>query len=124
MVSYRGALNPSEVVNIISKYDLLILPSHKENFPMVVLEAMSVGVPVLVMKSCGISETIRKFNDAFVCRDESTTGLIEAFNRLVNGHSAKEREVLINFCEQNFSIANVALSLSTNYNQIIGCDQN
>lgn len=41
-----GEVAPKVVVDCMKVSDLLILPSHHEGFPMVVLEAMSLGLPV------------------------------------------------------------------------------
>jgi glycosyltransferase involved in cell wall biosynthesis len=123
MVQYGGALQPREVTRVISEYDLLILPSYRENFPMVVLEALSVGVPTLVMKSCGISNLIEELNELLVCRDESSAGLIETFTRLQAAYPFIDRKSVVEFCEGHFSIKNVALSLGNTYMHILEHDE-
>lgn len=44
---YCGSVHPSDVVNVISEYDLFFLPSRGENYGHVIVEALSSGVPVL-----------------------------------------------------------------------------
>ena len=39
----------NDVVEIMQNHDLLLLPSRSEGLPMVVLEAMSVGIPIIAM---------------------------------------------------------------------------
>jgi glycosyltransferase involved in cell wall biosynthesis len=46
-VSVRPALERDEVGRLIRELDLLVLPSHSENFGMVIVEALAAGVPVI-----------------------------------------------------------------------------
>lgn len=47
-VSYCGELEPKNVVNTMSKYDLFLFPSGGENYGHVIAESLSVGTPVLI----------------------------------------------------------------------------
>lgn len=47
-VSYRGAVLPREVPEVLAAHDLFFLPTRGENFGHVVVESLSVGTPVLV----------------------------------------------------------------------------
>ena len=81
-VTYKGALATETVIGRLSEVDLLVLPSRYDNFPMVILEALSVGTPVLVMQSCGISSILASYNRYFVAQDASIKGLIKSFEEL------------------------------------------
>ena len=59
IVTYKGVLKPDEVPEIISKYDVLILPSYREGYPGVIIEAFSVGIPVIATNLKGISEIVQ-----------------------------------------------------------------
>ena len=59
VVTYKGVLKPDEVPEIISKYDVLILPSYREGYPGVIIEAFSVGVPVIATNLQGIAEIVK-----------------------------------------------------------------
>lgn len=67
---YRGVLHPDEVIDTMCKYDVLLLPSYREGYPGVVIEALSVGLPVVATKLQGISEMV----------DDESSMLIEAKN--------------------------------------------
>jgi glycosyltransferase involved in cell wall biosynthesis len=46
-VTFCGPVDPSGVLDIISQHHVTAIPSHSENFCQVVLESLSVGVPVV-----------------------------------------------------------------------------
>ena len=59
-VTYRGTLNSEDVIRILSQYDVLILPTYwsGEGYPGVLIEAMSVGLPIIATKLEGILEML------------------------------------------------------------------
>ena len=54
-VNFLGSQNMKEV---LGEYDLLVLPSHNEGQPMVVLEFMAVGVPVVGTRVGGMQQLV------------------------------------------------------------------
>ncbi len=56
--NYRGQLMPSEVQNILSEYDVLLLPTYYdgEGYPGIIIEAYSLGLPVITTDWKSISE--------------------------------------------------------------------
>ena len=46
-IEFLGELKRKDVINEMLKSDILVLPSFSEGLPMVVLEAMSIGLPVI-----------------------------------------------------------------------------
>lgn len=117
--SYRGVLKPNEVLGELSKVDIMVLPSFNENFPMVVLEALSVGVCVLVMPSCGIAKELSLFDKDFVSQSESTYGLIRTFERLKEKMVEMERSSIIEFCRETFSVEKVCQDLEETYFSVL-----
>jgi glycosyltransferase involved in cell wall biosynthesis len=79
---YMGSLKASEVLEMLKRVDLLVLPSNYDPYPMIVLEALSVGTPVLINSVCGQSEEIRRNNNHFIYDGADGESLIEAFNSL------------------------------------------
>lgn len=47
-VTYRGVRSPEQVPQVLAGYHLFFLPTHGENFGHAVIEALSVGLPVLI----------------------------------------------------------------------------
>ncbi len=47
-VNYKGSLNPNQVINALSCYDLLFFPTAGENYGHVIAESLISGTPVLI----------------------------------------------------------------------------
>ena len=61
-IAYLGPLGHDDVIKTLINSDLLVLPSANDPFPMIVLEALSQGVPVIVSESCPIAEVVQAIN--------------------------------------------------------------
>ncbi|WP_461485090.1 XrtY-associated glycosyltransferase XYAG1, partial [Pedobacter sp.] len=59
-ISWLGHVNNETKFKLLSSASLLILPSFKENFANVVVEALAVGTPVLISDSVGLSDYIEQ----------------------------------------------------------------
>ena len=115
-ILYKGSLSPEEVSVVLKESDLLVLPSKDEPFPMIVLESLSVGTPVLVMPSCGLANDLRRYAAECVAADESLDGLISGIEALKNRtRFNKEVGELMRFCENTFGISKVADRLEAIY---------
>ena len=54
-----------EISDILSKTDLFLLPSEKESFGLVALEAMMFSTPVITTKGSGVSDLIHHNKNGF-----------------------------------------------------------
>lgn len=70
----------------LAQMDLFVLPSlFGEGLPMVVLEAMAAGVPVLATRVEGIPEAIRDGEDGLIVNPGDAPALAAAISRIVRG---------------------------------------
>jgi glycosyltransferase involved in cell wall biosynthesis len=123
ILEYKGALQAAEVQPVISDLDILVLPSKDEPFPMVVLEALAVGTPVLVMPSCGFSNSLRGFNPDFIAQAEDLRGLTSSFEiQRLNQFKLKSREEIRTFCRGSFGITAVVDKLLNTYRLVLAND--
>lgn len=74
-----------EVAQMISSADLLLLPSEKESFGLVALEAMACGVPTIGTSSGGLPEVVKHGETGYLCEVGDTEGMARcALNLLQN----------------------------------------
>ena len=86
---------------------------------MVILEALSVGTPVLVMPTCAISSLLASYNSYFVAHEASIEGLIKSFEELTQSLPSISRKSIVEFCAENFSISKVCDGLIAEYENIL-----
>lgn len=58
-IRWEGSVDPEEAAQRMAQAAAYVLPAEREPYPMAVLEAMSVGVPVVVCPDCGLAPAIR-----------------------------------------------------------------
>ncbi|RFZ82247.1 glycosyltransferase [Mucilaginibacter terrenus] len=66
-ISWVGFIKEDKF-NLIAKHDLLVLPSHDENFANVVVESLSVGTAVLLSENVGLADYVLDNNFGWVCK--------------------------------------------------------
>lgn len=81
-IVWEGSVAPDQSVHRMRRAAIYVLPSINEPFPMSVLEALSVGLPVVVTESCGIADTVRHAGAGIVV-DESLESLVAGIHRLI-----------------------------------------
>jgi glycosyltransferase involved in cell wall biosynthesis len=77
-VSYKGALKPKDVLKVMEKYDVLVLPSYREGYPGVIIEAFMLGIPVIATKLEGISEMVENGTNGLLIEIGSSKDLLRA----------------------------------------------
>lgn len=65
-ISYHGKYLPEQLSDILDQIDIVVLPSMTENYPLVVREAFSAGVPVLASRIGGIPEIVTHLHDGIL----------------------------------------------------------
>ena len=88
-VEYQGPVGPSEVAAVMRESDAFILPSLEDAYPLVTLEAMASGLPVITTRNSGTAELIRDGMDGMVIAPGDSGSLAEAIETL-----AEDRELL------------------------------
>lgn len=70
-VNFYGPQSSEFISNLLTSMDLMVLPSHSEGFPKVILECAANGVPSLVYSSYGATEWIKNNHNGFVANNKS-----------------------------------------------------
>ncbi|QRY61678.1 glycosyltransferase [Gordonia sp. PDNC005] len=82
-VSREPAVDAVDVLDRMSRAEVYVLPARREPLGVSVLEAMSVGVPVIVTDSCGAARVIAEA-DAGTVVDEDLTTLTSAIAEMLD----------------------------------------
>jgi len=81
-VSYKGALRSEEVQGVMDQYDILVLPSYREGYPGVIIEAFLLGLPVITTKLSGIMEICIDGKNALLIEAGDKEGLLKAISHM------------------------------------------
>jgi len=74
-----------------ARADLFVLPSWREGFPNVILEAMAAGLPVVATTVGAIPDAVRHEKDGLLVPPRDTEALTAALERLVSDSNARKR---------------------------------
>lgn len=85
---YHGLAGREELKNLLGQATLLVLPSLEDNCPMVVLEAMAAGVPVVASKVGGLPDLIEEGRTGFFCDPLEAASLAGAIGKVLANRSA------------------------------------
>lgn len=69
--------DPNELALYYSAADLLLFTSIADNFPLVILEAMSCGLPIVSFAVGGVPEVLAHKENGYIARYKNTNDLIE-----------------------------------------------
>lgn len=77
-VDFMGYRSQSVVAEMLGKCDLLILPSFAEGLPVVLMEALAAGTPVVTTQIAGIPELVRDGETGHLCPPGDADALARA----------------------------------------------
>lgn len=119
-VSYRGPQSRSSLIELLSRAAVHVQPAVDEPFGMTVLEAMSVGTPVVVTNECGLADVVGGTGAGIVCPPDPTSLadalrvlLADPVRRAEAGRAGRQA------VEQTFTMATVVDRLEDIYGETI-----
>ena len=89
-IRFRGAVTPDEVQKVMGEADMLLMNSTFEGIPMIILEAISTGLPVVTTDVGGIKEVLTYGLDSEVT-DGSVQGIRDAMERVLSDYARHSR---------------------------------
>lgn len=82
-IKWEGPLAPELVTERMARAKIYVLPSVDEPYPMSVLEAMALAIPVVITESCGLASIVRQAGAGIVV-DSTVDTLAAAVERLLS----------------------------------------
>jgi glycosyltransferase involved in cell wall biosynthesis len=101
----------SDVATVMANFDILILPSRIDGRPMVVLEALSMGIPVVASRVGGLPELVKSEYNGYLC---DPGDYLPFAQHLVYLSLNYERLSMLKRNARKFAISNFNLDESTN----------
>ena len=119
-VIFTGFVQGQDKIDLLRDADVFVLPSYDENFGLAVIEAMAVGVPVVISNNVGIHHEVTEYGAGLVTSCESGeiahalgTLLEDGSRRRMMGQNAKT------LVQKQFAWGKVATQLVELYETIL-----
>jgi glycosyltransferase involved in cell wall biosynthesis len=90
-VTFRGRLGERQTLEEIARSDLLILPSFMEGLPIVLMEAMATGTPVVASRVAGIPELVANGETGLLFTPSRWDELAACMEQLVSDRPLRHR---------------------------------
>jgi colanic acid/amylovoran biosynthesis glycosyltransferase len=121
-VQFLGKKSHTEVIALMRQSSALVLSSYEEGIANVVLEAMSVGLPVVSSNCGGMSEVIQPGVSGWLFQKGETFDLADKMERCMHMNpeeSLNMRKAAHAFIQQNMNPNLYSAQLASFYNQIM-----
>ena len=115
-VSFTGLLQGQALADVLSSGDFLVLSSNYENMPVVILEALASGLPVVSTNVGGIKEMIDDTKGILV-EPRNKEALAEAMIKMIETHKNYDANYLRNSVIEKYGYESVGMFLSRLYNK-------
>lgn len=116
-VNFVGEISNPDLLKKLPYYDYLVLPSRYETFGIVLIEAMSCGLPVISTKVASIPEIVTSEEVGILVEPDSpesfAKGIIKAFNKKWDRGKIKKYA-------KNFSIEKTVEKIEQAYDELSG----
>jgi len=88
---FHGRLDAQEIINILSKTNIYVMPSHIENSPNNLSEAMLLGIPCIATSVGGVSSLLEDGKEGILIQDNDPWELSGAILEIIKNYDlAKE----------------------------------
>ncbi|MEM3362609.1 MAG: glycosyltransferase family 4 protein [Candidatus Micrarchaeia archaeon] len=93
-IDFLGFIRGEEKIRLLSKALFLVLPSQREGFPVVILEAFASGLPVIASRVGGISDIIRDGVNGFLVPSGDIEEFAKKMSLLIKNDILRKRFAL------------------------------
>lgn len=111
-------IDKKKMALLYSASDLFIYPSRADNCPLVILEAMACGLPVISSNTGGIPELIRHMKTGYISEYDNIKDMIAGIDLLIQMKDNSEMQIeAYNLVREKFTIEKMVSSYIDLYNE-------
>ncbi|MBI5681012.1 MAG: glycosyltransferase [Methanobacterium sp.] len=118
-VIFAGKISPSDIHEYYQSSDIFVLPSHTEGTPLVVIEAMACGLPIVASNVGGIPEIVINNKNGFIITPQNEIELISKVQILVKNQSLRNK-----FADKSIEIINTEFDNDIKVEKLINLYKN
>lgn len=118
-VIFTGKLKPENTNKYYQAADIFVLPSHTEGTPLVVIEAMACGLPIVASNVGGIPEIVINNENGFIITPKNEKELISKVQILVKNQSLRNK-----FANKSIEIINTEFDNAKKVEKLINLYKN
>jgi L-malate glycosyltransferase len=115
---FYGNIKPEKVPDFFSKLDIFILPSRKESFGVVVIEAMAAGIPVIAT-ICGGPEDIVTKETGLLIEKDNVDQLREAIEYMIINFKKYNNKLIRDYVTYEYGVDSFVNKLTEIYEELI-----
>ncbi|MFC1806857.1 aminomethyl-transferring glycine dehydrogenase subunit GcvPB [Candidatus Omnitrophota bacterium] len=108
LVEFKGEVSSEELKRLYQEADLIALPTTGEGLPRVIIEAQSMGKPVVVYDVDGVSQAMIGGYTGYLVRLNDESGFADAIEELASDKALRE---LIGGRGRNFAVTTFSLPI-------------
>jgi len=121
-IKLLGVITGLDKEQALATSDCIVLPSYAEGLPMVLLEGMAYGLPVIATRIGSIPEAVGEGVEGFLIEPSDVKGLAESMYRLASDNDLRSRmgRAARQRVEKEFSLDIMADKILAIYNEVLG----
>ncbi len=116
-VNYKGILHHDEVIPTLDKYNILLMPTYisREGYPGIIIEALSIGIPVITTDCCVMDEMITHNENGLLIEKQSGKALADAMQSFSDANYKTFQEKALDSFYKNFNSNKVFKKITEAY---------
>jgi glycosyltransferase involved in cell wall biosynthesis len=124
-VKFMGRVSEAEKLKLYAAADVFVLPTISEGFPLVILEAMAMGLPIISTTIRGVREIMKGRGSAILLEPKDVNGLVGALEELAGDKKLKTKmgQSGRRNVEKEFSWDNIAKEYEQTFERVIRTTQ-
>jgi glycosyltransferase involved in cell wall biosynthesis len=115
---FYGEIAPTDIISFYSGLDIFVLASRDETFGVVVVEAMSCGLPVIATK-CGGPEEIITENTGVLVEKENPEELAKAIIYMSANLGSYDRDSIRSYAQEKYGQKSFVESITRLYEDVL-----